>query len=552
MNFRTRILLASLAVALLPLLLFGLLARQEVRQNLGGQFRSRVDATSELVRQDLARQAAAIDARLRGLARALSDDAVQRASLLGLIDREPLANYAADVMGAAGLDYLLVLDSAGTVLSSGHMPREHGRTVAAMPRLLDADGPVLVEAYRDGGSFRSLVRALAFTVSGRRFVVAGGVEADSAFMQGLAQHEDVTVTLARADEPRPGEENALLERMTLPYLDDVAHSSTVTEARLTIAHSTAPLLQLQRRMDGWLLFMTGVAAVIAFFIARVLATRITRPLEELAAQSTRVNLDHVDIGFALDREDELGTLSRLLDGMVQRLRKNAHELRAAERRATMGDMARQVNHDIRNGLLPLRNVISHLAEVAHAQPAELPAVFKERESTLQSGIGYLENLASNYARLTPRTERTVCDVNATIRAVLDGTVASDARVQLQLSDQPARVSCDPVALRRVIENLTINAMESLENGRGGVTVSTEVSKGAGSGRIYIRVSDTGRGIEPGRLDRIFDDFYTTKARGTGLGLSIVRRLVADMGGRIRVSSTVGQGTTFDIELPEAA
>src|SRR5919108_497829 len=82
---------------------------------------------------------------------------------------------------------------------------------------------------------------------------------------------------------------------------------------------------------------------------------------------------------------------------------------------------------------------------------------------------------------------------------------------------------------------------------GRVTVRTTLDISAANGVVSIIVSDTGVGIEPAALERIFDDFYTTKERGTGLGLSIVGRLVADMGGRIRVESRRGAGTTFRID-----
>src|SRR5690606_33564984 len=100
-----------------------------------------------------------------------------------------------------------------------------------------------------------------------------------------------------------------------------------------------------------------------------------------------------DVPLATQRRDEIGPLSRLLDRMVQRLRESARQLRDAERRATVGDMARQVNHDVRHGLLPIRNVIHHLAEVADTSPARLPTVFAERAGTIEAGIGYLEKLA---------------------------------------------------------------------------------------------------------------------------------------------------------------
>jgi signal transduction histidine kinase len=552
MTFRTRILLASLIVAIAPLVVFALGARREVQQRLTQQYQERVDATSKIIREDVARHAATIDARLRALAQRIESSAPQRAALLQLGDRAPLLDYALGVMPTTGLDYLLLLDTAGTVLSSGHFRNEYDRSMAALPQLLAADGPVLVATRRAQGSFRALVRTHKFSIGERQFVLAGGIEVDSAFMNRLARNEAVTVSLDDTDDNRSPQPNSLHEQIVFPFIDDAAGTTTLGNARWTIAHSLADLEAVRRGMDAWLLAVALAAIILAIIIARIIAERVNRPLEELAAQSTRVHLDRLDVGFAMQRQDEIGSLSRLLDSMVQRLRRSANELRAAERRATVGDMARQVNHDIRNGLLPIRNVITHLTEVARAEPGELRNVFVEREGTLQGGISYLESLATNYARLSPRTERRVCDVNAVIRAVLrDAAMPERTRVQLNLSDAAPRVLADPVALRRIIENLTINAMESLENGAGSVTVKTDAGARDGERRINISIADSGSGIEAAALDRIFDDFYSTKERGSGLGLSIVRRLVADMGGRIRVASEPHRGTTFVIELPEA-
>jgi signal transduction histidine kinase len=142
----------------------------------------------------------------------------------------------------------------------------------------------------------------------------------------------------------------------------------------------------------------------------------------------------------------------------------------------------------------------------------------------------------------------VLDVNDVIRTVTQG----DARVRTRLTEPPPRVTADPIALRRVLENLVVNALESLVNGTGGVLVTAHAEHHDGEGRVIIEVSDQGSGIDPDVLDRVFDDFYSTKERGSGLGLSIVRRLIGDMGGRVRVQSEPGRGSRFTIELPEAS
>jgi signal transduction histidine kinase len=108
---------------------------------------------------------------------------------------------------------------------------------------------------------------------------------------------------------------------------------------------------------------------------------------------------------------------------------------------------------------------------------------------------------------------------------------------------------DPIAFRRILENLVANAVDSLESKPGQITISTEASQRDGEPAIRLTVADTGRGMTTEEAGKIFNDFYTTKEGGTGLGLSIVRRLVTDLQGTIGVESTPGKGTRIIIEIP---
>ena len=555
MTFRARIVIACVIVALIPLIVFAVGARREIRAQLTAQYRARIDASTTGIQQNLARQAVSIDQRLAALAQQADAEPAVRAALLEHVDRSSLIDYAGDAMRRTGLDYLVLIDSASTVISSGHFRNDYDRRLDNIERLPDSE-LVLVNARRPDGDFPALVRAYTFTIGARRFTLAGGIEVDPAFLRELAGtgSDDVVISLAFGGNSLFSTErfdriptDALNESLYLPYIDE--STGATSQATWTIAHSLEPLNGVLRRIDAWFFGAVGAAVLLAALFARVLAARVSRPLEELAQQTTHVNLDRMDVGFALERDDEIGALSRMLDAMVQRLRVSANRLRVAERRATVGDMARQVNHDIRNGLLPIRNVIRHLSEVARETPADLSNVFVEREGTLQGGIAYLENLAGNYARLSPKIERRPCDLNSIVRSALRD--ADSGRVRLHLHDPAPRVAGDPVALRRIIENLTVNALESLPNGNGSVIVSTTVTRNDRGENVVLAVSDSGSGMTPDVLDRIFDDFYSTKDRGSGLGLSIVRRLVADMGGRISVDSTPGRGTTFRIALPKA-
>jgi signal transduction histidine kinase len=106
-------------------------------------------------------------------------------------------------------------------------------------------------------------------------------------------------------------------------------------------------------------------------------------------------------------------------------------------------------------------------------------------------------------------------------------------------------------IRRILENLVGNAIDSVA-GRAGAAVTVATAPGGEAGRLRITVADTGVGMTKSELDRVFNDFYTTKPSGSGLGLSIVRRLILDLNGTLRVETEPGAGTRVMVELPASA
>jgi signal transduction histidine kinase len=179
-------------------------------------------------------------------------------------------------------------------------------------------------------------------------------------------------------------------------------------------------------------------------------------------------------------------------------------------------------------------------------------VFAERRQTLGSSLTYLETLAANYAKLSPPADAMHCDVNAVTRETVAQIPVGAAELSLHLADGLPDAKIDPLALRRVLENLVSNAVDSLDSQSGIVTVSTSQQTEAAQPPVArVVVEDTGKGMTEPELERAFQDFYSTKPGGTGLGLSIVRRLVTDAGGRLRVETSPGAGSRFIVDLPLA-
>jgi signal transduction histidine kinase len=295
----------------------------------------------------------------------------------------------------------------------------------------------------------------------------------------------------------------------------------------------------------------GLTLLLIAVLTVLLAARVSRPLAELADKTSRVDLDRLDVDFSSDRADEIGALANLLAGMTTRLRASTIRLLEAERRATTGDLARQINHDVKNGLAPIRHVLRHLTETAVQAPDRLSTVFDERRATLESSLAYLEDLARNYARLAPAPDARPSDLGALLRDVARAVETEGVELVVRIPEALPAVRADGVVLRRIVENLARNAVEALEGRPGRVTLASEPVRDGPEPRVRLAVSDTGRGMTQAELDRAFADFHTTKPAGTGLGLSVVRRLVGDLGGRLRVETAPGSGSTFTVEIPSA-
>ena len=494
MKFRTRLLISFGVVVLVPLLVFGLGIRREMSRSVTGQYEQRVQALVNVINADIAREGDRIGARLATMKNSLKDDNNFRNVVVRGADRSYVLDYAGNAMRLSGLDFLQIQDDEGRVVSSGHFRNEFDRLGPAV------SGTTLLRAATAEGPFLTLVTSdTVYITPSHRFRLVGGIAVDSQFLARLARDPELGVALALPRDSTRSDSGKLVvgPPLTLPYIDATDGPGRVEQARIEITRSAALLTALQRNVNLWFAAAVLVAALAALLLAGWLSTRISEPVEA---------------GF-----------------------------RDMERRIAIGELARQVNHDVKNGLAPLRNVFRHLMQVARDKPAELPQVFAERQGTVESSISYLETLAANYAKLSPQSDRKATDVNAVVRETIGGS----SSVRAKLADGLPPVSADALVLRRVIENLVSNAVDSLDGKTGTVTVSTERAKGT----VRVAVSDTGRGMSKAELDRAFDDFYTTKPGGTGLGLSIVRRLVLDSSGTLKVETEPGKGSKFIVEIP---
>jgi len=223
--------------------------------------------------------------------------------------------------------------------------------------------------------------------------------------------------------------------------------------------------------------------------------------------------------------------------------------RQAERLAEIGSLTGGLAHEIKN---PLSTVQLNLQLLAEDLLPENPSYSRlvNRLGIVQRETSCLRDILEDFLRYAGRIEldRKPTELNQLLEELVDffAPQAQAQRVQLRLKLNPAPViaNVDPKLVKQALLNLMINGVQAMP-GAGDLILSLREE----SNRAVIDVIDTGTGIGPDVLPRIFMAYYTTKRGGTGIGLAMTKRIVEEHGGKITVQSDVGKGTDFTIELP---
>ncbi len=245
---------------------------------------------------------------------------------------------------------------------------------------------------------------------------------------------------------------------------------------------------------------------------------------------------------------QVQTVAGRLREAMEELQQTRRQAMSAERLAAVGELAAGVAHELRNPLTSVKLLIQ--TAVQRQQPTALSG--KQLE-VVEQEIARMENTIQgllDFAR-PPHLHRVRQDLRTTVRRALnliDGRAEHQhVAVVEQLPDAPVVVDGDAEQLHQVLVNVLLNAIEAMPQG-GSLTVALAVADKR-RGVCRILVSDTGCGIPPAVLDRIFEPFVTSKERGTGLGLAISHRIVQEHGGALLAANCAAGGATFTLELP---
>jgi two-component system NtrC family sensor kinase len=363
----------------------------------------------------------------------------------------------------------------------------------------------------------------------------------------------------------PGDLEAVLDDIRTQRQVEQLFEALGAQSGRAIEELRGEVQDARERAERWTLglavatFVVGALATIGVFLT-------LRPLRRLASGvrrlgggdwSQRVLADHAGRG------DEVGQLAAEFNLMAEALEERERRLLRGERLAAAGQLAAQITHEIRNPLSAVALNVELLED-------ELPEDSEGRRllAKIIGEVDRLTNITESYLHFArrPKPELVPLDLGAELRGWLEFTAPELAQEQVELdvdlpdvsAEVPVMVLGDANLLRQALLNLLRNAKEAaLGEGPASARTGTPrigVALQCKDGVVRVVVSDNGGGIAlpPDKLDRIFEAFYTRKARGTGLGLPMVQQIVADHGGSVRVAQTGPDGTRFELQLPACA
>lgn len=290
-----------------------------------------------------------------------------------------------------------------------------------------------------------------------------------------------------------------------------------------------------------------VMMVLAFILSGVLAERVTKPLQMVNDKLRRLRFGGKNEKIAYDNKDEVGILVQEYNNMVDKLDESIALLARSERENAWREMARQIAHEIKNPLTPMKLNIQYMQRFLQIEdPEELKKRFRDTSSMLIEQIDNMASIASafsDFAKMPVANCETfdISDLVASCAALFKNNIDNLETV----IESDIRVFADKEQMRRVFINILKNAEQAIPGNRKGliwIGVCRDKEK------VEIRIRDNGCGIPSELKERIFEPNFTTKSSGTGLGLAISRRIIESMDGTIDFSSIKDIGTEFVIVL----
>lgn len=536
MSLAQRLGLAIFALTVGVLLALGLGVREAWRVAEARSFEAAFAQALQPLRDQLTREIAGLPELVGPLCQ---DDPVVDAALMGL-EKGELSEYGLSVSvrvpklaKAFALDELVVITSSGDIVGSTN-PGRVGQRDAELARQL-AKTPAEARVLRTPGAGLSVVASCIHRGSSQPKLWVG-VQAKrnlDSLLSRIGQSSGVELSL----EPPPASNDRLQRTLQLPL---------PSELSITASRSRRPLLSTVEELDLTVLLIGSATLATALLITVLLSRGLARPVRSLAEQAQRVMRgDPAPVVASGARElvEAAEAFNRAIADLVA-LRKR---LAVTERIAARREIARQVAHEIKNPLLPIRASVETLRRLRARNDPAFDEYFDEATRTVLEEVARISHIVGEFTRFArlPAPEPALFDAGEAVRSVVSLHASTGAPIDLEVEPCP-ELNADRDQLVQVVTNLVQNAQQALfgrADGRVKVRVGRELD------RFVLSVSDNGPGVAPDMRGRLFEPYATNKAEGTGLGLAIVQRIVVEHGGEISFHDAPHGGALFVVKLP---
>lgn len=306
-----------------------------------------------------------------------------------------------------------------------------------------------------------------------------------------------------------------------------------------------------------LIYTLGVLLV-SSLITFLLVWRFSRPIADLSNAARKVADGDLTVRVPDSRTDELGNLATNFNEMTAQLEKKRDleaQLQQAEKSAVVGRLGSAIAHEIRNPLNYINLTLDHLRSKFAPDEPERRETFEKLTSQLKTEVARINQQISDFlnysrpatAKLVPLDARKA--IEESLRIVEPQAEEKNITIGVVEHENVPQIMGDPEFLRSVFNNLFINAVQAMESDGGHLGI--KILPDEGGEFVRFEITDTGNGISPDNLSKIFEPYFSTKETGTGLGLAIVQKIVETHHGKIEVESTEGEGTKFTVKLPKA-
>ncbi|MCD9617089.1 sensor histidine kinase [Chryseobacterium gleum] len=316
---------------------------------------------------------------------------------------------------------------------------------------------------------------------------------------------------------------------------------------IPLYHNESAYLDVLHQYVKYILLVDIFLILFSIWISWVTSNSLAKTITKFSDMITRITLFENEMRpIRYYKNDELNALARAYNRMILQIQDQKERLRFKASEEAWREMAKQVAHEVKNPLTPMKLTIQNFERKFDPEDPNIRERVKQMSKTIVDQIDLIATVASAFSEFAklPEKNNEVINLNTEVEDIL--RVFNDDSIFMHANKSNIMINMDRIYLSRIITNLVTNAKQA-ESDQRKLIINVDVEQH--QRRVMISVQDNGIGIPESMYERIFEPNFTSKNSGMGLGLSMVRKMIEDYKGEISVKSEVGKGSTFIITLP---